>query len=284
MRLAQRHGATIISADSRQVFRGFDAGTAKPAPTERRQVPHRGVDVVDATESYSAARWAAATTEWIDASLAEGREPLVVGGTGLYLKALVEPMFEEPPLDPARRQAIRQLLDSLPAVELRRWCDALDPARAHLGRTQLARAIEIVLLTGERLSELHARTPRAGRYTPRYLVVDPGPPLGRWIEARAAAMLSGDWPSEVRRLIAEVPPDAPAWKATGYRTVADLVGGRVDHATALRRIVIETRQYAKRQRTWFRHQLPPERVTRVSPEDPELVAVIDRWWTGEGGA
>jgi tRNA dimethylallyltransferase len=284
MRLAERHGATIVSADSRQVYRGFDIGTAKPTPDDRLRVTHHGLDVADPADVYSAAKWASGATAWIGEAMAAGREPLIVGGTGLYLRALVEPMFEEPPMDPGRRRAIRQLLDGWPTAALRRWCEALDPARAHLGRTQLARAIEVALLTGQRVSDLHARAPRAGRYAPRYLVVDPGPSLGPRIEARATAMLSGDWPAEVRRLVTDVPLDAPAWKATGYRTVADLVQGRVDPAAALRRIVIETRQYAKRQRTWFRHQLPAEQVTRVSPEDPEHVAVVDRWWTGEGGA
>ena len=281
MRLAERHGVTILSADSRQVYRGFDVGTAKPTPAEARRVPHRGIDLVEPTEQYSAARWATDAAGWIDEALAAGREPVVVGGTGLYLRALFAPLFEEPPLEVARRDALRRELDRWPTDELRRWCERLDPPRARLGRAQLSRAVEIALLTGERLSELHARSPRAARHTARYLVVDPGPALGHWIESRAAAMIDAGWPAEVERLAAAVPLGAPAWKATGYRTVADFVHGRLDRATMLRRIVIETRQYAKRQRTWFRHQLPADAVTLASPEDPRFLDVVDRWWTVE---
>jgi tRNA dimethylallyltransferase len=279
--LAERHGATIIGADSRQVYRGFDVGTAKPGVADLARVPHLGIDVVEPTDQYSAARWAADATCWIDEAVAAGRVPLIVGGTGLYLRALISPLFEEPRLDPERRDALRSVLDRCATPELRRLCERLDPHRAELGRTQLQRAVEIALLTGRRLSDLHLSASRAPSHTARYLVVDPGPALGSRIARRAAAMLSGTWQDEVRRLRRMVPADAPAWKATGYRTVVELVEGRVDHHAALDRIVIETRQYAKRQRTWFRHQLPPEATTRVSPDDPRCLDVVEQWWGRE---
>ena len=161
MRLAERVTAAIISADSRQVYRGFDLGTAKPAPDERARVPHFGVDVADPHERYSASDWAAAVPSWIAAARAGGREPLVVGGTGFYLRALFAPLFEAPPLDPARRRALETWLSERSTADLQRWCRALDPARAALGRTQLLRAIETALLTGQRISELHATRGRA---------------------------------------------------------------------------------------------------------------------------
>jgi tRNA dimethylallyltransferase len=141
--LAERHAATLVSADSRQVYRRFDVGTAKPTAVERVRVPHRGIDLVEPTERYSAAAWAAGAARWIGEAEAAGRAPLVVGGTGLYVRALFEPLFAAPPLDAARRGALERWLADAPVAELQRWCRALDPARAHLGRTQLLRAIEI---------------------------------------------------------------------------------------------------------------------------------------------
>jgi tRNA dimethylallyltransferase len=283
MELAEAYGAMIIAADSRQVYRGFDVGTAKPSADDRRRVPHRGIDVVEPEDRYSAARWASDAAGWIAEARDLGRVPLIVGGTGLYLRALLEPFFVEPTLDLRRRDALRSELGVMPTVELRRWCERLDVRRAHLGRSQLARAIEVALLTGERLSALQERGAGAPVRAARYLVVDPGPSLGVRIEVRAAAALGGDWQDEVRRLAREVPLGAPAWNATGYGRVRDLVEGRIDHETARQSIVIETRQYAKRQRTWFRHQLPADVVTRVSPDDPGFAAIVGRWWAREGG-
>jgi tRNA dimethylallyltransferase len=104
--LAERADVTIVSADSRQLYRGFDIGTAKPTPAERRAVPHCGVDVLDPTQRASAAWWADRADEWIREALAQGRAPLVVGGTGLYLRALFASLFEEPPLDDERRVSL----------------------------------------------------------------------------------------------------------------------------------------------------------------------------------
>ena len=279
--LAERHGATIISADSRQIYRGFDIGTAKPTLGERERIPHRGIDVVEPGERYSAARWAAAAADWIEEAASDGRVPVVVGGTGLYIRALAGGLFEEPPLDPLRRAELAEVLAAAPIEQLRRWCEHVDPSLAHLGRTQLLRAIEIATLTGERLSDLQRRPARAVPPAIRYLVVDPGPPLAARIEARVDTMLSDGWIDEVRRLASSVPREAPAWKASGYGWVRALADGDVDPRTARARIVIETRQYAKRQRTWFRHQLPADVTTRLSSEDPEFARIAERWWEGE---
>ncbi|HVX39053.1 MAG TPA: tRNA dimethylallyltransferase, partial [Gemmatimonadaceae bacterium] len=256
----------------------FDVGTAKPSADERARVPHRGVDVVDPTERYSAAAWADAADGWIGEAIADERTPIVVGGTGLYLRALFEGLFEEPALDRDRRAALERELTGWSLSELRRWAEALDPPRAHLGRTQLLRAVEIALLTGRRLSTLHAIAARRSRWRPRYLVVDPGAVLGARIAERTDAMLDGGWPEEVRRLMQTVPADAPAWKATGYDAVRRYVTGEWSRERARDSIVIATRQYAKRQRTWFRHQLPEQEVTRVNPLDADWRDTVARWW------
>ena len=276
--LAERCRLTIVSADSRQIYRGFDIGTAKPGAADRALVPHRGIDVVEPTVRFSAAAWAEAAEGWIEEARAAGRPPLLVGGTGFYLRALFAPLFAEPGLDPAHRAALGRVLDRLDASELRRWCARLDPPRAHLGRTQLLRAVEVALLTGHPLSEWHRRGARAPRWRARYLVVDPGAVLRERIASRVDAMLAAGWEEEVRALAAAVPPDAPAWNASGYGAIRDLVAGRTTRAAARERIVVETRQYAKRQRTWFRHQLAGADVTHLDPDDPNAASLAERWW------
>jgi tRNA dimethylallyltransferase len=275
--LARRLPITIIVADSRQIYRRFDIGTAKPSAAELVAVPHCGIDLIEPTERFSAAAWAQLADRWIYEAHAEGRIPLVVGGTGFYLRALFEPLFDEPELDARARRQLEAVLAALSQDELQRWCMALDPERAHLGRAQLLRAIEVALLTGHRLSDLHRARARPARRSARYLVVDAGPALAGRIEARLDAMLDGGWVDEVRGLVDEVPAEAPAWNATGYRAVRELVRGAVDRDTARQQILIATRQYAKRQRTWLRHQIDENAVTRLDPADASSVALAERW-------
>ena len=277
MWLAERIPATIVVADSRQVYRGLDVGTAKPTASDRRRVPHCGLDLVDPTERYSAAAWAEDADAWLGDAEGQGRSAVVVGGTGFYLRALFEPLFEEPSLDRHRRAALESVLAGMSVDELARWTRSLDPERARLGRSQLLRAVEIALLTGRRLSDLHREHARPARRTARYLVVDPGEALATHILDRIDAMLAGGWVEEVRTLMQAVPEDAPAWNATGYRAVRRLARGAATIAATRDVILVETRQYAKRQRTWFRHQLPDARVTRVNPRAPDARQTAERW-------
>ena len=278
LRLAERVGAAVLSADSRQLYRHFDVGTAKPTVAERARVPHFGVDVAEPTERWSAARWADGCAVWLQEAAAQGRTPLVVGGTGFYLRALSEPLFEEPPLDAGRRAELAGWLATLPLSELRRWVERVDPERAHLQRTQLTRAVEVALLSGRRLSEWHARAARPARHVLRYLVVDPGPVLADRIAGRVDAMLDAGWVAEVAALTDRVPADAIAWKASGYDALRRHVRGELSLAEARELVLIETRQYAKRQRTWFRHQLAASAVLRVNPDDPNADEVVLAWW------
>ena len=277
MWLSLRREIVVISADSRQIYRGFDVGTAKPSAADCERVPHRGVDVVEPADRYSAADWVSLAQRAIVEARAAGRVPVVVGGTGFYIGALFRPLWAEPELDADRRASLQARLDELETDELRRWCAALDPARAHLGRTQLLRAVEIALLTGERISEQHAAKARHSRYRPIYLLVDPGTELQTRIASRVSAMFDAGWEDEVRRLMDVVPEDAPAWNATGYGVTRALVRGAMDRETAVEQVVVETRQYAKRQRTWFRHQLERDRVLRLSPGAAGWQEVVERW-------
>ena len=283
LELCEIYNAAIVSADSRQIYCGFNVGTAKPEREECVRVSHYGIDVVGPDERYSAARWASEATQWIESAGEIGKEAVVVGGTGLYIKALVDPLFNAPDQDPVQRAQLERELATMSVEDLRRWCEQLDPARAHLGRTQLLRAIETALLSGSRISDLHSRDKAAKEIDldgqkPAYLVVDPGTVLGTKIEARVDQMLAAGWADEVRELMRTVAPDAPAWKASGYMAMRSHVEGALDLSSATQRVIIETRQYAKRQRTWFRNQLPPAAVTHVNPDDPHALTIAREWW------
>lgn len=285
MRLADRSGAMIISADSRQVYRGFDIGTAKPTAEERARVLHEGIDVAAPEERWSAARWATAAEGWIADAADRGQPVLIVGGTGLWLRALVQPLADEPPMDAAQRRALQGELSQLETPALRRWVSELDPARAGpgQGRTQLLRAAEVALLTGTRISDWHAAGATKPRRPARWLVVDPIEALAGRLEARLDAMFASGWVEEVRSLVERVPVDAPAWNACGYREIRAMVevGSGQGIEDTKRAVLVSTRQYAKRQRTWFRNQVSEARgdtVVRVDPRATDAEVQVERWF------
>ncbi len=275
---AAARGALIVSADSRQIYRGFDLGTAKPTAAERAAVAHAGVDVADPGERWSAARFAEEARAWIRAAAARRQPVLVVGGTGLWLQALVRPLADEPPMDAEARRALQAELALVPTEALRTEVERVDPARAGLGRTQLLRAIEVARLTGTRISDWHAAGAEKPRHAARWIVVDPGAALHDRLAARVYAMFAAGWEEEVRGLMARVPADAPAWNACGYQEVRALVEGRATREDTAEAVLIRTRQYAKRQRTWFRNQLVDEpRLLRLDPADPRSSAAAVDW-------
>ena len=279
--LAETHGALLVSADSRQIYRGFDVGTAKPTAAERARVTHAGVDVADPTERWSAGRWAREAAGWLADAEASGRPAIVCGGTGLWLRALVTPLAPVPDLPEGRRAVLATALSAMPTEELRRWVAALDPARAALGRAQLLRATEIALLTGTRHGDALA-TAAPARRAARWLVVDPGPALDDRLATRLHRMVADGWEAEVRGLLQTVPADAPAWNACGYREVREGVAAGRSIDGVVERVRIATRQYAKRQRTWLRHQLAGEAVTRVETVGVAARDAAFRWYE-EGG-
>lgn len=281
LQLAEQFHLAIVSADSRQIYRGFDIGTAKPTPADQHRVPHYGINCCDPMQRYSAHQFAADATQWCEASRRDGRAPLVVGGTGFYIRALVHPLHEAPPIPEGPRRALDAYLETLSGSVLEQWCRRLDPARAHLGRTQHLRAIETALLTGSRLSDVFA-SPGDGHepamWAARYLVVDPGPVLAARIAERVRRMVHDGWVDEVRALQQTVPFEAPAWNACGYSRIYDVVRGVSSLSDAIERITIETRQYAKRQRTWNRHQLPANAVTHVDITADNAFETACRWY------
>ncbi|HET7041179.1 MAG TPA: tRNA (adenosine(37)-N6)-dimethylallyltransferase MiaA, partial [Gemmatimonadales bacterium] len=150
--LAAHWSHEIVSADSRQVYRRLDVGTAKPSKKERARVPHHLLDVVDPGHRYSAGRFARDAGRAIADIHARGKLPLVVGGTGLYIRALAEGLFKEPPLEQPRREALERFLGSLGGVDLVRWAARLDPEYRGGGRQRATRAVEVALLSGHPLS------------------------------------------------------------------------------------------------------------------------------------
>ncbi len=281
LQLAEQFNGAIISADSRQVYRGFDIGTAKPDAADQARVPHYGIDVAKPDERYTAADWAASVPGWVDQIRSKGLRPIVVGGTGFYLRALFVPLFEEPEIDPVVRASVREVLGSMSGEEIKRWCEVLDPPRAALGRAQRERAVEVALITGRRISELHLERPRAAVLTARYLLIDPGNSLAGAIATRTDAMLSAGWLDEVRSLAQRVSQDARAWTATGYDTMRRVTAGELTLEQGRELVIVATRQYAKRQRTWFRHQLVGERVMQLDPRVPDAFERAVEWFNSE---
>lgn len=254
---AAREAITVVSADARQVYRGLDVGTAKPPPALLARVPHVGLDLVDPGERYSAGRFARDAAHWLEDIRAAGRQAVVVGGTGLYVRALAEGLFREPPLDGVRRERLRTWTTGLAPARLAHWAARLDRRFEGGGRQRAARAVEVALLTGRGLSwwQQHAR--ETGAMRPWYIQLTlPRDVLHRRIAQRVDVMLAAGLVEEVRRLIARgTAPHAPGLDGVGYREVVALLEGRLRQSELRDAIVVATRRYAKRQETWFRNQL-----------------------------
>jgi len=284
-------GAEILSMDSRQIYRGMEIGTDKVGPALRSLVPHHGLDLVSPSERYSAARYARDARGWIRSIQGRGRIPLLVGGTGFFLRALTEPVFREPAMDGLRRERLRKWLDARPVEELARWVATLDPERAELaragGRQRLTRTLELALLTGRPLGWWHRHAPTEGPplETGVVLLVRPREELYDRIDARAASMFERGLLEEVEGLLASgVAPDAPGMTATGYREAARVLEGSLSVDEAVEQVQRATRAYARRQLTWFRHQLP-DPVVELDATAP-LEAQVERvltWWKGIEG-
>ena len=272
--LAALTDIAIISADSRQVYRGLDVGTAKPTATERAAAPYHGLDLVDVTERYSAGRFAREAAGWIARSEEAGRLPVVVGGTGFYVRALFDGLFAEPPLDAERREALHAVLGALDRDALTRLARRLDPGFRGVDRQRAARAAEVALLTGRPLSVWHARSGAAIASRPWYVQLAlPRAVLVRRIAARAEAMVRGGIIAETERLLeAGTARSAPGLSGVGYRDVIAFLDGRLTRVALAPAIAAATRRYAKRQETWFRHQLRGPVLRLEAEEAPAVLA------------
>ena len=270
--LAEKHGGTVINADSAQVYRDLRIVTARPSVDEEARAPHRLFGHVDAADAgYSAARWAAEAREAIDTAVAAGSLPILVGGTGLYLRTLIDGIAPVPAIDPAIRAEVRAMAtaDAYAALQ------ATDPAQAAklnaTDTTRIARALEVVRSTGRSIAVW--REERVGGIDARIdlsaLILLPSRDwLNERIDRRFAAMVDDGAMAEVATLVAreDVPLDAPIRRAIGLPELAAASLGTITLSDAIERASLATRQYAKRQYTWFRNQ-PPADWTRTAETD-----------------
>lgn len=256
--LAERLGGEIVVADSRQVYRGIDIGTAKPTPAERERVPHHLVDVVDLGEPFTAADFAALARTAIAGIEARGRVAVVVGGTGFYLAALagaLDPIDED--VSEADRTAARDRLEAIPEARRHTRLAEVDPVAAEglhpNDRQRVDRALEVWLATGEPISARWSGG--EARPLPHVAVrlTRPRAELHRRIEARLGRMLAAGLEAEARALWeAGRSPEEPGFDTIGYQEWWPHFEGRAGHDEVVRRILVATRRYAKRQETWFR--------------------------------
>ena len=271
--LATASGGEIVNADAFQLYRGLDIGTAKPDAEARRRAPHHLLDQLEPGQRSSAGEYARRARAVLDEIAARGRPAFVVGGSGLYLRALLAGLAELPPVVEEARAALASRLASEGLPALRRELESLDPAsamRLRPGDTQRTlRALEIAHGSGRTLSSWLAassssaeplRAAKFGLTLPRGVLYDR-------IEARVFEMIDRGWPDEVRGLLASgVTPDAPALRAIGYADWVRHLRGQSRFDETVARIVSATRRYAKRQETWFRRE--PD-VVWLDAEEPE---------------
>ena len=289
--VAEALGGEIVSMDSRQIYRGMDVGTDKVAAGIRARIPHHGLDIRDPDESYSAGEFARDAARWMGEIRARGGVPVLAGGTGFFLKALMEPLFEEPRLDPARVTRLRRFLGERRLEELERWVRALDPERATLavegGMQRIERTLEITLLTGRPLSWWHQTAQEDAPAAEGMVVVleVPRDELDRRIDERVGTMAERGLVEEVRGLAARgYGAGDPGMSGTGYREILAHLEGGLSLEEALDATRRATRRYARRQLTWFRNQLPPDtvRIDGLQPREAQCADVLEAWRSRRG--
>lgn len=276
--LAERTGGIIVNADASQVYADLTVLSARPGPEDLARAPHRLFGHIDAAEAGSAARWAAEARHEI-AAAAEARRPaILVGGTGLYIRTLLEGIAPVPDIDPGIREQVR----ALPVVQAHALLAEHDAAAASRlapgDTTRVARALEVVLSTGRPLSywQAHKEGGIGGEVDLRPLILLPP---RDWLiarcDARFAAMIDGGAVAEVEALLARgLSPELPAMRAIGVREIAAWLEGEIDRETMLERGRIATRQYAKRQYTWFSRQPPADWSRETRPIDNKVTNEI----------
>jgi tRNA dimethylallyltransferase len=272
--IARRAGGEIVNADSQQVYRGLDVGTAKPTAEERSAVPHHLLDLVDPGEGMDAARWASLADAAIFDVVARGRLPIVVGGTGLYVRALLHGVVDAPGRDPALRIRLEEEAALHGRAALHRRLAEVDPGAAARIRendlVRIVRALEIAAggRTQSELFEAHRFAPRRYRY--RLLALDvPREELHRRIGERAAAMSRGGIVEEARALVDRIGEPSPRLPI-GYADAAACARGEIDREELAARIALLHRRYARRQVIWLRREQDVEWV--APPFDPDALA------------
>jgi tRNA dimethylallyltransferase len=270
--LARQFNGTVINADSMQVYRDLRVLTARPTEAEMAQAPHRLYGVLDGAEHGTAARWVALATAAIAETQAAGRLPILLGGTGMYMRSLFEGLAEIPPIPEPVRAAARLRLERHGPEALHMALASEDPttaAQIKPGDSQrLVRAWEVLQATGRGLAAWQAGTtsPSRNRFPAqpvfRLLLQPPRPALYARIDRRFEAMIDGGALDEARAVLArtDLPADAPMRKAHGLPELIQYLEGKISRDEAIRIGQLNTRHYAKRQTTWFRHQFKADLV------------------------
>ena len=263
IRLAESAPVEIVSVDSALVYRGLDIGTAKPARAVRERIPHHLIDICDPAESYSAGRFVTDSLQCVSAIHARRRVPLLVGGTMLYLRALLDGLAELPQADPALRAELDAHAAAHGWPSLHAELARLDPAAAARiaphDSQRIQRSLEVIRTTGRAISELQRATvsPLAA-FEVRYFMLNAPDRalLHRRLQERLTTMLAEGFLDEVRRLRdrGDLTPAHPSMRAVGYRQLWEHLEGGYDLAEAGRRALAATRQLAKRQLTWMRSE------------------------------
>jgi tRNA dimethylallyltransferase len=277
--LAERLGGVVINADSMQVYRDLRIITARPSPQDEARARHRLYGHVDAADNYSVGRWCQDARGALEETVQLGRRPILVGGTGLYFKALTQGLSTVPPTPPEIRAAVRARSDAEGVAALHAELARRDPATAARlrsgDRMRIARALEVLEATGRSLSDWH-RDGMPAILNPNaalklFLTVERAE-LYRRIDARFDAMLAAGALDEVRALVARgLDPMLPAMKAHGVPWLRRHLAGEISLREAAEGGKADTRRYTKRQETWFRHQMPDWRW--VAPEEAETVVL-----------
>ena len=266
--IAEEFSGTIINADSQQVYRDLAVLSARPGEADMARAPHRLYGVIDAAENCSAGRWVALARKEIDAARAAGRLPILAGGTGLYLEALLNGLAELPPIPAAARAEAKALHAELGGAAFRKRLAALDPAGAAKiaasDAQRLTRAYEVARATGKPLSQWQAeQVPRRDLHAAAIVLLPDRAGLYRACGARVMAMMAQGAEEEARRLLArDLAADLPAMKAVGLRELGAALGGRITREESIAAMQQATRQYAKRQYTWFRNRPQDDEILR----------------------
>jgi tRNA dimethylallyltransferase len=279
--IARKFGAEIVNADSRQVYRRLEIGSAKPTAAQRAAIPHHVIDVVEPDESFDAARFRELAVAAIDDIVGRGHRALVVGGTGLYIKVLRGGLFAGPPREPQLRARLEAEEIANPGTLYRRLAEC-DPEAAHKlhpnDRFRLIRALEVYELTGRPISRWQAEHAFAGGELEfRTIVLDvPRDELYARIDRRCREMVDAGLVDEVKRLhAAGFGAELPALQSPGYREIGEHLAGQYDLEEAMRRMAQATRRLAKRQVTWLRSdRLAVWRIAALEP----LRGEADAFW------
>ncbi len=284
VRLAKRLQTEVLAADSRQVYRGMDIGTDKPTPEERDGVPHRLIDLVDPDETFNAGMYRQAALPEIERLHGEGRLPLVVGGTGLYVRTLLRGLCEGPKADPTFRAQLEEEARQRGPEALHRELTRVDPesaARLHPhDQVKVVRALEVYHLLGRPLSAIHQSHGFGERpFTPLLIgLTREREALYRRIEERVDTQLARGLVDEVRGLLAKgYDRRLSSLKGLGYRQIAAYLDGDCGYAEAVRLLKRDTRRFAKRQLTWFRKE--PGILWLSLAEDESEERIVDTMMT-----